>query len=181
MDDSEYPEDKDMEAARSLKLYEIVGKLEEIEAALLDSGGEIDEATESALDTLEGALEDKVQRICLMRQNLSREADKFKAEIDRLAAREKTLRTSADSLKRYLHVQLDRSGRASMEAGTFRLRIQANTQPSVSVGMAAADLPPRFQRVTVEANRKALLEAWRSEEALPPAVEIMVGHHLRIR
>lgn len=166
----------------TIPLYQIVDELTEIEAILEERGGELDDEIEARLDAIEADFERKCERLCGWRANLAASAKAYQEEADRLASRAKTLTRSADSVKRYLFAQLERSGRQKLEAGTWRLSVQRNSQPSVTVSVDPAALPERFRRITVEADRRALLNAWKDGTGpIPEGVVIEVGHHLRIR
>lgn len=165
----------------TLRLYDIVDQLAEIEAQLEENGGELTPEIETRLDSLEADFEAKVERICGWRANLVATAKAYQEEADRLAARAKTLARTADGLRRYLQVQLERAGRTKLEAGTWRLAIQPNSQPSVIVTVEPDRLPECFRRVTVDVDRRSLLDAVKAGGNLPAGVVVTRGHHLRIR
>lgn len=166
-----------------LKLYDIVDDLLAIEEQLEERGGELDDEIEARLDAIESDLEGKVERICGWRANLVATAKAYQEEADRLSARAKTLTRTADGLKRYLHVQLERSGRQKLEVGNWRLRVQKNSQPTVQLKVSPEALPEAYRRVRVDADRAALLKAWNEGtpgDEIDQYIQVQIGNHLRI-
>lgn len=166
-----------------LKLYDIVDALTDIEAILEERGGELDDEIEARLDAIESDLSTKVERVCQWRSNIVASAKAYQDEADRLSKRAKTLTRTADSLKRYLHAELERCGRQKLEAGTWRLRIHRNSQPSVRLKVSPAELPEAYRRVSIDADRAALLKAWNEGtpgDEIEQYIAVQVGNHLRI-
>lgn len=164
----------------TIPLYSIIDELAEIEAVLEERGGDLDDEIEARLDAIESDFEAKIERLCGWRANLLGTAKAYQDEADRMSKRARTLTRTADSLKRYLHAQLYRAGRTKLEAGTWRLRVQSNSQPSVIVSVAPETLPEEYTVVRVDANRRALLDAAERGETLPAGVVVTRGSHLRI-
>ena len=82
-----------------MKLYELVDAALDLQEQL--EAGEMDEqAFTEAVDSI--GLDKKIESICGVLRNLEAEAEAFKAEKERLAARERTARNAVDRLKAYL-------------------------------------------------------------------------------
>lgn len=143
--------------APALKLYQIVDELIELEGELMERDGVLDDELERRLDAMEGAFEEKVERICAFRQNLLRSAEAHEAEVERLKNRARTLKNSAESLRGYVFRQLVDAGRQKLQAGTWRLRIQRN--PATVRPIDPNAIPEQYQRIRVEFDaRKALAD-----------------------
>jgi hypothetical protein len=170
----------------ALKLWEISGEISGLMATIADLNGEITPQVEARLDELEGAFEGKVERIALLIQQYKVNADAAKAEEDRLAAIRKSFERSADGLRHYLYGGMLASGHDRVDTPRARVRIQRNTQPTcLYVGDPTA-IPPEFQRVTVDVDKRKVLEVWEQtsanpeERTAPDGFKIEWGSHLRI-
>ena len=165
----------------ALKLYEIADELRDIEDALIEAEGELTPEIEARMEAAEMAFEDKVRRICEIRQNMLRTAEAYQAEIDRLSVRVRGLGKSADSLKGYLFEQMERAGKQKIEVPPFRLAIQPNGRPSIRWTLNPEAAPERFRRVDVRIDGDAAYREWRETGELPEGFLVDIGRHLRVR
>ncbi len=162
-----------------MKLYEIDGAILSL-LATADESGELNDAVATELDNLAMDRTDKIEGICkVIRTAQGREAA-IQAEIDRLQMAKRRETSAVDWLKNYLKSSMLSAGDKKIEAGTFTVRIQKNSAPSISVMIDAEKLPEQFRRVIVEPAKDEILKAWRANGAVPDGVTIEVGQHLRI-
>lgn len=167
-----------MEAATRLKLWEITDELDAIGEALAESGGELSPELEAELDALQGALEEKVERIALFIRECEANADATEAEERRLAAIRNAFQSKAKGLKSYLLAHLERTGRSAVNTPLARVRIQANSRPSIR--FAGSEIPEEFRRVEIALDGQRAYEAWKAGTPLPEGFVVDLGRHLRI-
>src|SRR4051812_3342076 len=106
-----------------IALYEIVNDILRI-ADDVDEHGEMPPDVEARLDALDMDLRSKVDNVCRYRAQCVGEAERFKAEKDRLAALEKAQNNKADRLKKYLQLCMERAGLTKLDTELFKLGIQ---------------------------------------------------------
>lgn len=180
-------------SAPMLKLHECVDELERVldwiadnEERIVAAGGELPPELWEMLDRIEGDFTEKVRRVALVILNLTASAKAAQSEAERLARMGRGYQRQAESLKRYLLVQLERAGKARVETPTVKVRIQKNTRPSIRC--ASAEIPKRFQRVTVDLDTAAAYEALKAAGHLPEepglvqvgGLVVELGRHVRV-
>lgn len=101
-----------------MKLYELTEIYENIEN--LDD----DVNVASALATVEGELEDKLESIAKMIKNLDATAKAIGDEEKRLKARKMATKNRIDDIKRYVKENLEAMGKDKVEAGIFKWSLQ---------------------------------------------------------
>lgn len=171
-----------------MKLYEIPSIIESILARADEADGELTPELLAELEAVEIEQEYKLESICKLVKNYLQteavrkaEGDQFLAEADRIYGHAKVAAGNAKRLKEYMQRCLEAMNLKRAEAGTFKVRIQANSQPSVIIDESVVDvrkLPMEYLKL--EPNKSALaLAAGRGEE-LPEGVRVERGSHLRI-
>lgn len=180
-------------SAPMLKLHEYVDELERVldwiadnEEQVVAAGGELPPELWEMLDRIEGDFTEKVRRVALVILNLTASAKAAQSEAERLARMGRGYQRQAESLKRYLLVQLERVGKARVETPTVKVRIQKNTRPSIRC--ASAEIPERFRRVTVDLDTAAVYEALKATGRLPEkpgrvevdGLVVELGRHVRV-
>jgi hypothetical protein len=185
--------------ATLLRLYEEVDQLETVldwleehEAEIQAAGGVLPPELEELLEQVEGTLTEKLERTALVVQNLTANAKAAKAEADRLASLASTYERQAESLKAYLHMQMQRAGIAKHQGARCKLWTQKNGRPSVRLADPEA-IPEAFQRhipARIEFDGQAAYQHLKEHGAIPEPedgeveIEGLVvsrGTHLRIR
>lgn len=159
-------------------LYEIAGELRMALAAADQGDGELAPSLTESLDGLTLSLEAKVENVCKARQEYLANALAVKLEVDRLATLQRRLEAKADWLKGYLQRCLELAGADHIETALFRVRLQANSAPSVMV--PDGEVPTGWGRLKTEWNKEAIVAAWRNKSPLPEGVSVVVKKHLRI-
>lgn len=139
-----------------MTLFEMSAAAREL-LALLEAG-EIDEQT--VLDTMESiGANEKLESYVYVQKNLEAEIDAFKAEIERMTARKKSLEAQVERLKNAQIAFMQASGQKSANAGTFKLTMRENK--SVEITDEAA-IPAEYITVIPSSTRpdkKAMLAA----------------------
>ncbi len=163
------------------KLYEISSEIEAILAAV-DENGELPADLSDRLDALGLSLESKADQVCRLVRQDQADAIALECESKRLGDLAKAAWGRADRWKQYVKDCLDRAGVKRLDTELFRLVVVRNSQPSVRVNIPPEELPTQYQRVRVEADSRALVEAWKAHPLVMPAgVTVEVGSHVRIR
>lgn len=112
-----------------MKLYELTGKYAELQAQMEDGDHE---AVTDTLESIEGAIEEKVEAIHRLYRNMQADIDALKAEEKRLSEKRKVLENEQKRLKEYTERELSAAGidKVNTGIGTVSLR---NSPPSVKV------------------------------------------------
>lgn len=165
-----------------MRLYEISGAICAIEDAIIASDGEITDEIAAQLDAMEGTFESKIESVAFAIRNMKTQADAARYEEQRIAALRKARDNGAARLTGYLQTCMEIAHRDKVDTPVFAIALQ-KSPPSVTVADVER-LPAEFQRVipqTIEADKKALLAAYKAGAALPDGVTITESHHVRIR
>lgn len=163
----------------TIPLYQLGDALERIAETLIENGGELTPELEAELAKLEGAFDEKVERIALYVQNLSAMAHAANAEITRLTGLAVTRIKAADAMKRALRNEMERTGRTKIETARVKAWIQRNSRPSISWPDGRA-IPPEYERVTVSLDGQRAYDDWK-RGVLPEGFAVEHGSHLRIK
>lgn len=119
-------------------LYELTGDLMYLQNLL--ENGDIDEQVYK--DSVESmCVDSKFESICMVMKNLEAQASAYKAEIDRMTARKKTLENGIQRLKDSMMNYMLQSNDKKIEAGLFTVSV--GMSKSVHVYDESA-LPERF-------------------------------------
>lgn len=145
----------------SRRLYEITGDVLALESLLLETGGEWNEEVEALYREVEGSLESKVDGYASLIREWELDAEKWKAEEERVAAHRKARENAAKRLKTRLVEELVTMGREKVETDRFKVAVQ-RAPSSVEVLVDPVLLPSQFRReipATIEADKTALRAA----------------------
>lgn len=164
----------------ALKLYEVADALVLIGEQLEENGGELTPEIEEQLAVLDGAFEQKVERILLYAQNYRAAADAAVKEAERLASLGRSRTAIADRLRGYVKAQMDIAGRTKIETDRIVARIQKNGRPSIHCLVPIDTLPEGFVRVRREFNAEVAYELWKAKAPLPDGITVEHGSHLRV-
>lgn len=164
-----------------LKLYEIAARFRLLDELLDANGGEITPEIQACLDSLDSALEAKVDNIAALVREGTAEADAYKAERDRLADRERAARNKAARLKAYLLESLKAAGKDKVKGRWFSARVALASQPSITFEGDSWMLPRGFRRETVEPDMAAAREALKRGDALPVGFDVTRSEYLDLR
>ena len=158
-----------------MKLYELVDAALDLQEQL--EVGEMDEqAFTEAIDSI--GLDKKIESICGVLRNLEAEAEAFKAEKERLAARERTARNAVDRLKAYLVENVKTLGAKTVKVGTFALSL--GKSKSVEV-LDATKIPAQYLIEQAPKVDKANISKALKGGIEVPGARLLESEYLRIR
>ena len=194
--------------SKSHTLYELSAEFQAVSRALedaADDSGEIPSDVAERLDAVQGCLEYKVDAILRLRADFVAHAVGIEDEMKRLMALRDGYHRRAELLKSYVHECMDRTGIKKLDTKLFKVWIQRNGRPSVSLA-EGEEIPEEFKRVSYSFDSQAAYERWKRlkqlEEALeqtegvkestaimeeidrlklPDSVVVKEGNHLRIK
>lgn len=134
-------------------LYDITEELRQMEEALIENGGVIDEEMEERFDHLLDAEEEKTEGYIKIIRDLKATAEAVKEEEDRLKKRRRALENSVDELKDRLCHAMEVRGQEVRETDLGKVRVQEASRRSLSVDVDPEDLPDDLQRVSVQPEK----------------------------
>lgn len=164
----------------ALKLWEVGDELSEIAVLIMEAEGELTPELAARLDMMEGAFEDKIERIALKVRELEANARAAKEEADRLARIQRSFTNAAKRLKDYTLFEMQRVGKDRVETIRAKVRVQQNGRPSIRWTLDPDSAPEAYRRTTVTVDTQAAYEAWKEGETLPEGFTVETGSHLRI-
>jgi Siphovirus Gp157. len=146
-----------------------------------DESGEIPDSALALLDQLEMERVAKITNVLAVIRNSQAQADAIDIEIARLQAMRSSPARTVERLKDYLFGSMMVHGETKIDCGAIgKPRIQKNSQPSIGFSGEVGKLDERWKRVTVDLDKRALLEAYKAGEPLPEGVSVETGYHLRL-
>ena len=149
----------------TLSLYQLDDQLAEIEDALLEAGGEIDDDTDARLGELLDAREDKVDGYIALIRTYEASATAFKEEESRLSANRRAAENAAKRLKaRLLHSMTER-GERELKGRLGKAKVQASGSRPVNLLVDVEDLPDELVRRTVAPDLSAIKAALKEGSA----------------
>lgn len=167
--------------ANGLRLYEMSDELAQIQAELIENGGELTDSLAARLDAIEGDFAAKVERCVALAQQLKANGAAAKAEADRLRELADSRTKASDRLKDYVRLCMERAGQTRLDLERFRVWVQANSSDTVRFEGDPEALPVEFQRFTVALDAAAVRAAHAEGRELPEGIEVVRGSHLRIK
>lgn len=162
-----------------MKLYEITQAYRSL-ADRIDSYEEIPEELEQQLAQIEANLDDKFDAYCALRREFEAEAEASRIEAKRLQALAQVRQNAADRIWKALATELQNMGMERHRTSRFHAYFQKNP-PGCKVESDPRFLPVQYQRIKIEADSKALVEAWKDGLTLPPGVTVEQGVSLRLK
>ena len=164
----------------AFRLYDLVAALNDVDALLDESEGELTPEIEAKLEALTDTFEQKVDNICRLRQGRMASAEMCDVEIKRLQARKKAHEKSADSLRLFLYGAMKRLAKDKIKTPLYTVWVQQNP-PSIKWTRETEELPDEFRRVKVEPDIAKAQEKLKAHEWLPDGFQITTGESVRIR
>lgn len=158
-----------------MHLYELTGNILKLQEML--EAGEINEKIYN--DTLESLdIGQKVENICYVIRNLQADADKFKAEKDRIAAKQQTAENGVKRLKESLLNYLQVTNQSKVKSGIFSVGVGSTEKVVVT---DESKIPQEFlieqqPKIDLTGLKKALKKGTHIE-----GITIENNQHIRIR
>ena len=157
----------------------------ETEAKTDDAGemtGEIDTTIDDLLKELEGSIEAKVENYCWLIREIEGRAAIRLLESKRIKALATTNENLVKSLKERLKFFFEAQSIQKLECKTFKVSIANNggVQP-LQVDIPADQLPPQFQKVTIEADNASIRKALEMGTEIEGVKLLQRGTSLRIK
>lgn len=138
-----------------MQLYNLVGKYKELlEVAQNEDNLEV---VLDTLESLEDAIEDKVENIAHVLNQMKSDTNILDAEIKRLQAKKKTLTNNYNYLREYLLYELVESGLEKVKTPLFNITIRNN--PEKVVIRNEEQIPMDYKVPEYKIDKKALKEA----------------------
>lgn len=160
-----------------MNLYELTKEWQDVLAMLEDP--EIpDDAIFDTLEMIEGDMDSKADSYAKIIRDLGADVIKMRAEIERLAARERTVKARAERLKGLLESSMRESGRTKFKTALFTYSIQKNggALPVIITG----DVPDLWRKPG-EIDKTAIRSYLQSGATLEFATLGERGESLRIK
>lgn len=150
----------------SFSLFEMTAAAQELYQLM--EAGEIDEQT--VLDTMEsiGASE-KLESYVYVQKQLEAEIAAFKAEIDRMTERKKSLENHVERLKKAQIAYMQATGQKSANAGTFKLTVRENKSVEIMDETAIPLIYKREIPAKFEPDKRAILADMKAGKAVAGA------------
>jgi hypothetical protein len=155
-----------------IALYKIADDYKTALAFLDDVETEPDaEALTQLLSEVTDRFEDKAANVVAYMRNVEAEAEAFKAEAARLAARQKALEKRAENLREYLSVEMRRCNLTECTAGFSSLKFVKNPWTvELDAGIELPDDYMRFKPVPApEPDKTKIAEALKAGVEIPGA------------
>ena len=160
-----------------MKLYEIASEYMDMMELLVDCEESDETLVLDTLEGIEGEFNYKVENLCKILKELEAEAEKFKAEANRLATRAKTLNNRVDSIKSYIFNSMNAIGVKDASGELFSVKIQKNGGKAPLV--IDNDVPVEYCKH--EPDNDVIRKAIEAGEDIPFAHLGERGESLRIR
>lgn len=158
-----------------MKLYELTSSFHQIQK-MIESG---EEDLTDTLESIDLAIEDKLENIGKVIRNLEAETQAFKDEEKRLANKRKSIENNIKNLKLYVEHQLINTGKKQVKAGLFTFAIQKNP-PSVQINDENV-IPKKYFVQSEPRIDKSALRKQLANGDLIPGVQLIQKEGLRIK
>lgn len=160
----------------SSPLYELTASYARLlEAA--EQGADV----EALLAELEDSIEAKGAGIARILANLERDSESFGVEEKRLASRRKTTDANIDRLKAYIRECMASAGIRQIKAGTFSITLSPGQDRVEVVNLDLVPAEYVRTKTTREADKRAILDAYKRDGVCVPGVEFVPTTTLRVR
>jgi len=156
-------------------LYELTSDFLQVQQMIEDGV----EGLEDTLESINLALEDKLENIGKVIRNLESEVNQFKEEEKRLADKRKAIENNIKRLKDYAEQSMIATGNKKLKTGIFTFAIQKNP-PSINVVDEKLIPKKYFVPVDPKLDKKSIQQSIKDGE-LVPGVQLIQREGLRIR
>jgi len=163
-----------------LKLYQLTENYQNLWDLVEDETIDIS-IVETALKTVEGAIQEKAQNLAVFIKSLGADIEIIKAEEKRLTDRRKALENKQSGIKNYLQSQLEIAKLDKIKTPVITVAIQ-NNPPAVQI-IDEAIIPAQYKTIvpqTFTIDKKSIADDIKKGISVPGA-ESTQGRSLRIR
>ena len=158
-----------------ITLYDLTEGMQKIQAII--EGGDDPELWKDQLEDIDEQIEEKIISIGRVYRNKVSEAQIYIDESKRLAEKGKAMQNGAERLREYAEVNMSIAGLTEIQDGTLVAKFQKLPDKVGQIDDVSA-LPDEFKRVvpeTIEADKKAILEAYKKTGVVSAGVDIETG------
>ena len=156
-------------------IYELQGAYAQVQQMIVEGA----EGLEDTLQSIEGALEDKLESYAMVIRNVESDVDGLKGEEKRLADRRKTMENGIKRMKETMHNVMSSTGEKKIKGEKFTFTIQKNP-PSLKVLDESLIPEIFFSQPEPVLDKKSLLNSIKDGHEYEGA-QISQGESLRIR
>jgi len=163
-----------------LKLYQLTENYQNLWDLVEDETIDLS-IVETALKTVEGAIQEKAQNLAVFIKSLGADIEIIKAEEKRLADRRKALENKQSGIKNYLQSQLEMAKLDKIKTAVITVSMQ-NNPPAVRI-IDEAIIPAQYKTIvpqTFTIDKKSIADDIKKGISVPGA-ESTQGRSLRIR
>jgi chaperonin cofactor prefoldin len=162
-----------------LKLYELAGSYRQL-MDMVENGDVDFEVIQDTLESIEDALEVKVENIVKLMKSIEGDIETFKAEEKRLNERRKSLEKRYENLKQYLFSVLKVNDIKKVKAGTFTVSIQKS--PVSANIIDESKIPAKYRTPQPDKiDKTAIVNDLKEGIPVEGAELVENNEHLRIR
>lgn len=154
-------------------LYELTNDFQQVQL-LIEEGADLTETLES----IEGALEEKIVAYAMIIKNLEADSNAYEAEEKRFKERKITAENGVKRMKQAIREAMDKQGIEKLKTEKFNFNIQ-NVRASVKIVDGKA-VPKQFIKTIEEYDNTAISNAIKRGEDVPGA-ELKPGQALVIK
>ena len=163
-----------------MKLYQLTENYQNLWDLVEDETIDLS-IVETALKTVEGAIQEKAQNLAVFIKSLGADIEIIKAEEKRLADRRKALENKQSGIKNYLQSQLEMAKLDKIKTAVITVSMQ-NNPPAVRI-IDEAIIPAQYKTIvpqTFTIDKKSIADDIKKGISVPGA-ESTQGRSLRIR
>ena len=163
-----------------MKLYQLTENYQNLWDLVEDETIDLS-IVETALKTVEGAIQEKAQNLAVFIKSLGADIEVIKAEEKRLADRRKALENRQAGIKNYLQSQLEMAKLDKIKTAVITVSMQ-NNPPAVQI-IDEAIIPAQYKTIvpqTFTIDKKSIADDIKKGISVPGA-ESTQGRSLRIR
>lgn len=159
------------------KLYELTDDYNNL-LSMVDSGDFTADEIADTLDGISAMIDDKLQATVCVIKEMEAEAKKFDDEIKRMSEIKKSYSNTASRLKEYIRFEMEKSG-IEKSKGLFSISLG---KPTKVVEISSSDdLPDKFKKISISADKTAIASALKAGEAVSGASLVDGNKRLTIR
>ena len=157
-------------------LYDLTGSYAQIQQMIEEGSDDLS----GILETVEGAIEEKLEGYAMVIRNIESDVEGLKGEEKRLADRRKTMENGIKRMKENMQFAMSSTGNQKIKGEKFTFTVQKNP-PALKV-LDESLIPIEFVAVTTisTVDKKAIMEHLKAGSHVP-GTQISQGEYLRIR